>query len=46
MGKAWCFFSEVFLVCFLHQVNCPAAQMFFLNEKFWKNIWGYSHRPT
>ena len=48
MGKAWCFFFRSTPCLFLevHQVNCPAAQMFFLNENFWKNIKGYSHRPT
>ena len=37
MGKAWFFFrSTLCLFLEVHQVNCPAAKMFFLDEKFEK----------
>ena len=47
-GKSVTFFFRSTTCLFLevHLVNCPAAQMFFSNENFWKNIEGYSHRPT
>ena len=39
MGKGWFFFrSTPCLFLEVHQVNCPAAQVFFLDENFWKNI--------